>query len=302
MGVHADRRTAHRGGWLRGALSLRSSRLDLGRFERAATEAWTTLAALADETSRLRLGTLVTPLTFHEPAVLSKIVSTVCEMAPGPRRCLHRHGLERRRARGAGAALRVQGVRFERLEEYVQVLLGLWGKEPFTLRGRATTASPASCRGRCPSPARASSSAATAGGAPRSSRRAMPTTTTSTGRPWSSSRDLNARLDAACREIGREPGHHQPLGRSSGSSSARMPRTSVAALAPAWRSWAATTPTPGWRSTPTAGTPARPTRSWPGCAATSEAGLEHAMLMYAPHRDVGQIDLLAHEVLPRLSP
>jgi hypothetical protein len=30
-------------------------------------------------------------------------------------------------------------------------------------------------------------------------------------------------------------------------------------------------------------------------------GLEHAMLAYAPHRDMGMIDLLAREVLPRFA-
>jgi len=37
-----------------------------------ALDAWTTLAGLATVTSRLRLGTLVSPATFRHPAVLAK--------------------------------------------------------------------------------------------------------------------------------------------------------------------------------------------------------------------------------------
>jgi F420-dependent oxidoreductase-like protein len=51
--------------------------------KRDATEAWTTLAALARETSRLRLGTLVSPMTFRHPAVLARTVTTVDQLSGG---------------------------------------------------------------------------------------------------------------------------------------------------------------------------------------------------------------------------
>lgn len=46
-------------------------------------EAWTTLSALAEATSRLGLGTLVISATFRPPRVLAKAVATLDEMAPG---------------------------------------------------------------------------------------------------------------------------------------------------------------------------------------------------------------------------
>jgi alkanesulfonate monooxygenase SsuD/methylene tetrahydromethanopterin reductase-like flavin-dependent oxidoreductase (luciferase family) len=51
--------------------------------ERAATDAWTTLGALAARTSGLRLGTLVSPVTFRHPAVLAKAAATVDHISGG---------------------------------------------------------------------------------------------------------------------------------------------------------------------------------------------------------------------------
>jgi alkanesulfonate monooxygenase SsuD/methylene tetrahydromethanopterin reductase-like flavin-dependent oxidoreductase (luciferase family) len=51
--------------------------------ERAATDAWTLLGALAARTSRLRLGTLVSPVTFRRPAVLAKAAATVDHISGG---------------------------------------------------------------------------------------------------------------------------------------------------------------------------------------------------------------------------
>ena len=46
-------------------------------------EAWTTLAAVAASTSRIALGPLVACTSFHNPAMLAKIASTVDEMSGG---------------------------------------------------------------------------------------------------------------------------------------------------------------------------------------------------------------------------
>jgi alkanesulfonate monooxygenase SsuD/methylene tetrahydromethanopterin reductase-like flavin-dependent oxidoreductase (luciferase family) len=50
---------------------------------RVATDAWTLLGALAARTSRLRLGTLVSPVTFRHPAVLAKAAATVDHVSAG---------------------------------------------------------------------------------------------------------------------------------------------------------------------------------------------------------------------------
>src|ERR687891_1259251 len=47
------------------------------------TDAWTTLAGLARETRRIRLGVLVSPVTFRIPGALAKVIQTVDEMSGG---------------------------------------------------------------------------------------------------------------------------------------------------------------------------------------------------------------------------
>ena len=50
---------------------------------RGSTDAWTLLAALAARTDRIRLGTLVSPVTFRLPSVLAKSAATVDEISGG---------------------------------------------------------------------------------------------------------------------------------------------------------------------------------------------------------------------------
>src|SRR5690606_41335507 len=47
------------------------------------TDSWVTLGALARETSRIRLGTLVTSMTFRYPGMLAVQVAQVGEMSGG---------------------------------------------------------------------------------------------------------------------------------------------------------------------------------------------------------------------------
>jgi alkanesulfonate monooxygenase SsuD/methylene tetrahydromethanopterin reductase-like flavin-dependent oxidoreductase (luciferase family) len=51
--------------------------------ERVATDAWTLLGALAAQTSRVRLGTLVSPVTFRHPSVLARSAATVDHVSGG---------------------------------------------------------------------------------------------------------------------------------------------------------------------------------------------------------------------------
>jgi alkanesulfonate monooxygenase SsuD/methylene tetrahydromethanopterin reductase-like flavin-dependent oxidoreductase (luciferase family) len=51
--------------------------------ERVATDAWTLLGALAARTEKLRLGTLVSPVTFRHPSVVTKAAATVDHVSGG---------------------------------------------------------------------------------------------------------------------------------------------------------------------------------------------------------------------------
>lgn len=54
-----------------------------GSSEQASTDTWAVLAGLARETSRIRLGSLVSPVTFRHPGNFVKVVTTVDEMSGG---------------------------------------------------------------------------------------------------------------------------------------------------------------------------------------------------------------------------
>src|SRR5436190_15568131 len=55
--------------------------LDGQHAEREALDAWGTLCALAAVTSKVRLGTLVSPATFRHPSNLAKLVATADQIS-----------------------------------------------------------------------------------------------------------------------------------------------------------------------------------------------------------------------------
>jgi F420-dependent oxidoreductase-like protein len=54
-----------------------------GPADRPTTDAWTVIAGLARETTTIRLGVLVSPVTFRHPGSFAKVVTTVDEMSGG---------------------------------------------------------------------------------------------------------------------------------------------------------------------------------------------------------------------------
>src|SRR4051794_19662402 len=57
--------------------------LDGQHPERVALDAWATICGLAAVTSRLRLGTMVSPATFRHPSMLAKLVATADHISQG---------------------------------------------------------------------------------------------------------------------------------------------------------------------------------------------------------------------------
>jgi F420-dependent oxidoreductase-like protein len=100
-----------------------------GSDEHPTTDAWTTLAGVARETTRIRLGTLVSPVTFRHPGSLAKIVATVDEMSGG--RVELGVGSGWNEGEHAQLGLPFPGLvnRFDMLEEELEILHGLW-REP----------------------------------------------------------------------------------------------------------------------------------------------------------------------------
>ena len=54
-----------------------------GQNDLGALDAWGTICALASVTERVRLGTLVTGVTYRNPALLAKIVTTLDIISKG---------------------------------------------------------------------------------------------------------------------------------------------------------------------------------------------------------------------------
>ncbi|HLH46531.1 MAG TPA: LLM class F420-dependent oxidoreductase [Acidimicrobiales bacterium] len=103
------------------------------------TDAWVTLAGLARETSRIRLGTLVTSATFRLPGPLAIAVAQVDAMSGGRVELGLGAGWYDDEHHAYGIPFPDTAERFDRLEEQLQVIEGLWGTaegERFTFAGR----------------------------------------------------------------------------------------------------------------------------------------------------------------------
>ena len=104
------------------------------------TDAWTTLAGLARDTSTIRLGTLVTSATFRLPGPLAITVADVDQMSGGRVELGLGAGWYEREHEAYAIPFPPLGERFDRLEEQLDVITGLWSTpvgEPFSFDGRA---------------------------------------------------------------------------------------------------------------------------------------------------------------------
>ena len=100
------------------------------------TDAWVTLAGLARETSTIRLGTLVTAGTFRLPGVLAISVAQVDQMSGGRVELGLGTGWYEREHSAYGIPFPSLGERFDRFEEQLQVVTGLWDADgPFSFSG-----------------------------------------------------------------------------------------------------------------------------------------------------------------------
>jgi F420-dependent oxidoreductase-like protein len=104
------------------------------------TDAWVTLAGLARETSRIRLGTLVTPATFRLPGPLAISVAQVDQMSGGRVELGLGTGWYDAEHAAYGIPFPPLGERFDRLEEQLQVVKWLWAADgPFSFAGKHYT-------------------------------------------------------------------------------------------------------------------------------------------------------------------
>src|SRR3954453_23646884 len=97
-----------------------------GASDNPTTDAWAVLAGLARETKRIRLSTLVSPVTFRGPGNLAKVVATVDEMSGGRIELGLGAGWHVDEHRRNGFPFPEIGERADMLEEQLEIVRGLW--------------------------------------------------------------------------------------------------------------------------------------------------------------------------------
>lgn len=103
------------------------------------TDTWVTLGALARETRRIRLGSLMTSATFRHPGLLAVTVAQVDQMSNGRVDFGFGTGWHEPEHRAYGVPYPALGERFDRFEEQLDIITGLWDTpqgELFTHHGR----------------------------------------------------------------------------------------------------------------------------------------------------------------------
>ncbi len=106
-----------------------------GAADRGSSDAWTVLAGIAAVTERVRLGTLVSPVTFRLPTVLAKAAVTVDHISGGRAELGIGAGWWEEEHRSHGFPFPAIPERFERLTEQLEIVHGLFLEEEFTFGG-----------------------------------------------------------------------------------------------------------------------------------------------------------------------
>jgi F420-dependent oxidoreductase-like protein len=257
------------------------------------TDAWITLAGLARETSRIRLGTLMTAATFRLPGPLAISVAQVDQMSGGRVEFGIGAGWFEAEHTAYGIPFPPVGERFDRYEEQLAVITGLWSTPPgrtFDFAGEhyQLSDSPA-----LPKPAQDSIPILVGGAGKKRTPRLAARYANEFNVPFSSAED-NARLFAgvreACEEAGRDPSslvYSSALVLCVGKDEAEIAR----------RAAAIGREVDDLRGHGVAGTPAEAVDI---LGRYMEAGAERFYLQILDLSDLDHLDLVAAEVAPQL--
>ena len=258
------------------------------------TDAWVTLAGLARETSRIRLGTLMTAGTFRLPGPLAISVAQVDQMSGGRVELGIGAGWFEAEHTAYGIPFPELGERFDRYEEQLAVVTGLWSTpagETFDFAGQhyRLSGSPA-----LPKPVQDGGIPVLVGGAGKKrTPRLAARYAAEFNVPFASAED-NARLFAgvreACAEAGRDPAsmvYSSALVLCVGRDDAELAR----------RAAAIGREVDELREHGVAGTPAEAVDV---LGRYAEAGAERVYLQVLDLADLDHLDLVAGEVAPQL--
>jgi alkanesulfonate monooxygenase SsuD/methylene tetrahydromethanopterin reductase-like flavin-dependent oxidoreductase (luciferase family) len=264
----------------------------VGAEGRASLDVWGVLCALAARTSRIQLGTMVSPVTFRPPVVLAKLALVADGLSGGRIEVGLGTGWHDTEHRKFGLPFPPFAERLAMLAEQAEIIRRLTDGETLDFTGahytlENATLLPRPARGRLPilfggsaKPKVAALAARWADGYNLSS--ATPEV----------ARAARERLDAACEAIGRDPAT-MPLSVMAscivGTDEADYRRRKDAHNAKALE------PEDTDDASYVSGTPARAIER---IAALREAGVERFFLNHFDHRDLEMVEIIATDVLP----
>jgi F420-dependent oxidoreductase-like protein len=107
-----------------------------GRLGRRSLDAWTTLAALAARTSRIRLGTMVSPVTFRHPSVVANAAVTVDHVSGGRAELGLGAGWYELEHATFGFPFPPQRERMAMLDEQLEIVHRQWTEDDFSFEGQ----------------------------------------------------------------------------------------------------------------------------------------------------------------------
>ena len=113
--------------------------LDGQHPERGSLDAWGTIIALSALTTKLRLGTLVTPTSFRHPSILAKLVATADHVSGGRIDLGIGAGWHEGEHEAYGFPFLATGTRVDVLAEQLEILVGAWGEGEFSFEGEHYT-------------------------------------------------------------------------------------------------------------------------------------------------------------------
>ncbi|MGA0878732.1 MAG: LLM class flavin-dependent oxidoreductase [Ilumatobacteraceae bacterium] len=167
-------------------------------------ECWSMIAALAATTTRLRLGSLVSPTTVRHPAVLANVAATIDRISAGRLTLGIGAGWQINEHRAYGIDLLAAKDRVDRFEEAIQIIRSLLTSDRTTFSGHHFRITDAPCQ---PSSVQQPLPLLVGTGGPR-----MSAITARFADQWNTwghveeARQRSANLDRACKRVGRDPG------------------------------------------------------------------------------------------------
>ncbi|MFA5364341.1 MAG: TIGR03560 family F420-dependent LLM class oxidoreductase [Candidatus Bathyarchaeia archaeon] len=99
-------------------------------------ECWTTLAALSNATTKIRLGTMITCNTFRNPSLLAKMAATVDGISNGRLELGIGAGIQQNEHQAYGVAFPCPMIRIQQMDEALDVMKLLWTQETASYSGK----------------------------------------------------------------------------------------------------------------------------------------------------------------------